>query len=68
MSEIENKTPIILLHKSSVPAFSVFNPNDWDGKSKQIIDLCAINYGLLLYTSKIIIIFLKMLTFYAHPV
>jgi len=54
MSEIENKTPIILLHKSSVPAFSVFNPNDWDGKSKQIIDLCAINYGLLLYTSKII--------------
>ena len=54
MSKIENKTPVILLHKSSVPAFSVFNPNDWYNKSKPIIDLCAINYGLLLYTSKII--------------
>ena len=54
MNEIEIKTPVILLHESSAPAFSIFNPNDWGSESKQIIDLCAINYGLLIYTSKMI--------------
>ncbi len=54
MSETEIKIPTILLHESSVPAFSIFNPNDWGSKSKPIIHLCAVNYGLLIYTSKMI--------------
>jgi len=54
MNETETKIPIILLHESSAPAFSIFDPNDWDSKSKPIIHLCAINYGLLIYTSKMI--------------
>jgi len=43
------KTPMILCHESTWPAFSVFNPNDWSGKSKPIIHSCAANYGLLIY-------------------
>lgn len=43
------KTSVVLCHKSTWPAFSVFNPNDWSSKSKPIIHLCAANYGLLLY-------------------
>ncbi len=54
MSKTETKIPVILLHESSAPAFSIFNPNDWGSKSKQIIHLCAINYGLLIYTSNMI--------------
>jgi len=54
MTTPENKIPVLLLHESSTPAYSIFNPNDWDIKSKQIIDLCAINYGLLIFTSKMI--------------
>jgi len=54
MNETNTKIPIILLHESSAPAFYIFNPNDWDRKSKPIIHLCAINYGLLIYTSKMI--------------
>jgi hypothetical protein len=52
VTEIENKIPIILLHKNSTSAYSIFNCNDWGSKSKQIVDLCAINYGLIFYTSK----------------
>ena len=40
---------MILSHESAWSAFSVFNPNDWSGKSKQIIHSCAVNYGLLMY-------------------
>ena len=46
--------PVFLLDESSTPAHSLFNPNDWSKKSKQIIDSCAVNYGLLEYgTTKI---------------
>lgn len=48
------KISVILCHNSSWPAFHIFNPNDWSGKSKPIIELCAANFGLLLYTSKLI--------------
>jgi len=54
MDEIETKIPVILLHESTAPAFFIFNPNDWGGKSKPIINLCSVNYGLLIYTSKMI--------------
>lgn len=48
------KTPLILCHDSTWPAFSIFNPNDWSVRSKPIINLCAMNYGLLVYTSRLI--------------
>jgi len=54
MNETETKIPVILLDESTTPAFSIFNPNDWDSKSKPIIHLCSVNYGLLIYTSKMI--------------
>lgn len=44
---------MILCHESSWPAFNIFNPNEWSGKSKPIIELCAANFGLLIYTSKL---------------
>ncbi len=43
---------MILLHESSAPAYSIFNQNNWGSESKKVINLCAINYGLLIYTSK----------------
>jgi hypothetical protein len=54
MNELEHRIPIILLHESTGPAFAIFNPNDWSVKSKPIVNLCAVNYGLLIYTSKLI--------------
>jgi hypothetical protein len=44
-----SKIPVILSHESAWQAFSVFNPNDWRGRSKPIINSCAANYGLLVY-------------------
>jgi hypothetical protein len=44
--------PMILCHESTWPAFSIFNPNDWSGKSKSIIHSCAANYGFLVYGVK----------------
>lgn len=54
MNNTEAKIPTILMHRSSAPAYSIFNPNDWSNKNKQIIELCAINYGLLTFTSETI--------------
>ena len=48
---MEHKTPIIMIDPNSARAFSVFNPNDWIGDSKLIIQSCAINYGLVIYTT-----------------
>jgi hypothetical protein len=39
--------PIILAHSNSVAAFSIFNPNDWTGLSKSIIQSCAAQLGLI---------------------
>jgi hypothetical protein len=44
--------PVILCDTSTAPAFSLFNPNDWDGKSKLVIQSCAAHYGLLIHTEK----------------
>jgi len=49
MDDMNSQTPVILLDHSSVPAYSLFNPNDWGVKSKQIVQSCAVNYGLLAY-------------------
>ena len=54
MNNPEAKIPTILMHQRSAPAYSIFNPNDWSNKSKQIINLCAINYGLLTFTFEMI--------------
>jgi hypothetical protein len=40
------KTPIIIPHHTSVPAYSIFNPNEWVGDSKPVITSCAAQYNL----------------------
>lgn len=56
--QASSKVPVILCHESSVPAYSIFNPNDWNGASKAIIHSCAAQYSLLLYeSSKLKVIF-----------
>jgi len=47
-----HKIPVILVDQTSVTAFHIFNPNDWDGVSKSIVSSCAAQYGLLTYSVK----------------
>jgi hypothetical protein len=42
--------PVILIDQSIAQAFSIFNPNDWNGESKLIVQSCAVHYGLLIYS------------------
>jgi len=44
-----DKTPIILGDTTTFEAYSLFNPNDWQGRSKPIVGSCATQYGLLLH-------------------
>lgn len=44
--------PIILVAESSIPSYTIFNPNNWGDNSKHIIQTCAVQYGLLKYTCK----------------
>jgi len=38
--------PVILIDQSIAQAFLIFNPNDWNGESKLIVQSCAgINRG-----------------------
>lgn len=50
--KMTQKVPVILCDANTAPAFSIFNPNDWNGESKAIIQSCAAHYGLLLYIAK----------------
>lgn len=50
MKKPNHKTPIILIHPSSMPSYLLFNPNSWKNASKQIIRSCAAQYGLLSYS------------------
>jgi len=43
------RIPAILLHPASVPSFEVFNPNEWQGCSKGIVQSCSTEYAVLLY-------------------
>lgn len=45
------RIPVILLESSSAPSFSLFNPNEWEVRSKAIIQSCAVNHGLLVYSA-----------------
>ncbi|MBM4064227.1 MAG: hypothetical protein FJ266_01065 [Planctomycetes bacterium] len=47
--QASSKVSVILCHESSVLAYSIFNPNDWNGASKAIIHSCAVQQGILLY-------------------
>lgn len=49
-----DKIPVISLAKSSVDAFSLFNPNDWAGLSKSIILSCSTELSLLHFEAKLI--------------
>jgi len=46
---VNTQIPVILLGQSSVSAFSLFNTNEWENRSKQVIQSCAANYGVLTY-------------------
>lgn len=41
------KTPIIMIDNSSRSSHQLFNPNEWEGKSKQIIISCSSQFILL---------------------
>jgi hypothetical protein len=41
------KTPIVMIDSASYRAYTIFNPNDWIGESKQIIGSCAAQCSLL---------------------
>ena len=44
-----NRIPVICLAPSSVAAFQIFNPNDWTGESKAIIQSCSTELSVLHY-------------------
>jgi len=45
----KQKIPAICLHPASVPSFEVFNLNEWQGRSKGIVQSCSTEYAVLLY-------------------
>jgi len=45
------KVPAIVCDRSSWEAFRLFNANEWEGKSKAIIQSCAAQYSLMMYTN-----------------
>lgn len=47
-----HKIPVILIDQASMPAFHIFNPNDWAGVSKAIVSSCVAQHGLLNYSVK----------------
>lgn len=51
MADSKTKNPVILISDGSIAAFSIFNPNDWNGESKPIIASCAAQYSLLLFAT-----------------
>jgi len=42
-----HKIPVICLDPSSMAAFKLFNPNDWSGESKAIIQSCSTELSVL---------------------
>ena len=47
----EQKIPVILLDRSSVPAANLLNQNDWENNnSKRIVDSCQTYLGFVYYT------------------
>ena len=50
--EHNNKPIVILVDNSSMPALSMFNPNDWNGDSKSIVQSCRSHYGLIIHATE----------------
>lgn len=44
---IEGRIPIVILTPSAVPAFQVFNPNDWEGDSRSVVLSCSTELSVL---------------------
>jgi len=40
-----------MTHETTVPAYHIFNPNNWDGLSRSIVASCAAQFGLLQYAA-----------------
>ena len=48
------KVPTIICDPSSWESFKLFNPNDWTGRSKDVINSAGSQYGLILYQTDIL--------------
>ncbi|KPJ65202.1 MAG: hypothetical protein AMJ43_11160 [Coxiella sp. DG_40] len=46
----ESRIPVILLDQSAMPAFQIFNPNNWKGGSKAVVLSCSTEFSVLHYT------------------
>lgn len=42
---------VVCLDESAVPAFVLFNPNDWIGESRRVVQSCATELAVLKYTA-----------------
>lgn len=45
-----NQIPTICIDPSAVPAFGLFNPNDWHGPSRGVVLSCSTKYSVLYYS------------------
>lgn len=45
------RIPVICLDPSAVSVYSLFNPNDWDGQSRGVVQSCATELSALEYTA-----------------
>ena len=53
MEALSNNTeppiPVICMDSSAVPAFQIFNPNDWNGVSRAVVLSCSTEFSVLQY-------------------
>ncbi len=42
-----NMIPVVCLAPDSVSAYYIFNPNNWSGQSRAIVQSCAASFGVM---------------------
>lgn len=47
----ESRVPVFCVDESAVAAFSLFNPNDWMGQSRGVVQSCATELSVLRYSA-----------------
>ncbi len=46
----KDRVPVVCVDRSAVAAFSLFNPNDWTGQSRGVVQSCATELSVLRYS------------------
>ncbi len=46
---VAGTVPMTVLDKSAVAEFELFNPNDWEGRSRGVVQSCSTEYSVLRY-------------------